>query len=143
MGRLVAAILYGALTWYVSTLIIPLFPEGMAAGRFAEVNALLALPVAWRIAGSRAGDGWGAALSYGLTTAIAITVVCLFFQCFGEMIRKSLDKRYDGPVEAVTDVFQLMVEFGQIMFDPMVLGTLLIGGLVAALVVEATGRSFR
>ncbi len=143
MGRLVAAVLFAGLAWYASQLIIPRFPEGFAPGRFAEVNALIAMPVAWKIAGSRAGDGWAASLSYGLTTTVAMVVTCLFLQSFGEMIRQSLKDRYDGPISAVTDVFEMMVEFGQLMIEPTIIGVLVGGGIIAGLLVEITGRNFR
>ncbi len=143
MGRVAAALLFAALAWYASVLIMPLFPDGMDLGRFAYVNAALAMPVAWKIAGSRAGDGWGAALSYGLTTTLMVVLTCLFVQSFAEMIRQSLKNRYDGPVEALQAVFEMMVEYGQLMIEPTVLGVLVGGGIVAGFLVELTGRNFR
>lgn len=145
--KVIAAMLFAALGWYASQLIILHFLvefEGRGVGRLAEINAFFCAIVGWRIAGPRAGDGWNAALSYGLTTAVAMTIVSLFFQSFGEMIRKSLDRDYgDSPVEALVDVFQLMIKFGQVIVKPDVLAVLLGGGLVLGLVVEWCGRRWR
>jgi hypothetical protein len=142
-AKMAAAILYAGLAWYVSELIKPLFPEGQDLGWFSEVNAVIAAALAWNIAGSRAGGSWAAAVSYGLTTTIAMTFWGIFLQSGGEMIRQSLRKLYDGPSEAVVAVFGLMFEYGQLMATPQVLGTLLAGGVVAGLLVEICGRNFR
>jgi len=142
-SKVVAALAFAAVAWYASQLIIPLFPEGSYIGLFAEVNALLALPVGWKVAGSRAGWGWGAAVSYGLTTIVAVVVWCLFLQSFGVMIRQSLKNRYDGPVEAVVNVFELMIENAMIMADIRVIVTLVVGGILAGLLTEFTSRHAR
>ena len=142
-GKLAAALLFAALAWYASQLIKPKFPEAFDPGWFAEVNAAVGLILGWRLAGPRAGTGYTDAIGYGLTTIIAITFVALFLHCFAEMIRMSLDRRYDGPVEGVTDVFTQMYEYGRLLIDPTIIGTLLIGGILAGIVTEVFGRSFR
>ena len=142
-GKLVAAILFAGLAWWTSQVIMPLFPEGTDPGLFEWVNTAVGFVVGWVIAGSRAGTGWAAAVSYGLTTVAGLVFWALFLNCAAEMIRLSLRRAYDGPVEAVIGIFDLMVENGQIMIDPTVIGTLVIGGVVAALVVELAGRNFR
>lgn len=147
MPRVISALLYAALGFYASQLIIPHFLErfeGRDVGMFAEFNAFFCFIVGWKIAGTRAGDGWNAAISYGLTTGIAMTVVSLFFHSFGEMIRKALDRDYgDSPVEALVDVFQLMIKFGEVIMKPDVLIAVIAGGILCGLVVEWTGRRYR
>lgn len=142
MGRLVGAILYGALAWYTSLLIVPLFPEGTNMGLFQEVNTVFGLIVGWTIAGPRAGTGYTAAFSYGLTTVVALVVMTLFFNSSVVMIEQSLRKRYDGPGEAVTAVFEMFVEHGAMMLTPEIIATLLVGGTGAALVTEFFGSRF-
>ena len=145
--KVISALLFAALGWYVSQLIIPHFLErfeGRSVGSLAEINAAFCGIVGWRIAGSRAGDGWNASISYGLTTAIAMTVVSLFFQSFGEMIRKALDRDYgDSPMVAIVDVFQLMIKFGEVIIKPDVLAALIGGGIFLGLVIEWCGRRWR
>lgn len=142
-ARLVAGVMFAILAWYVSELIKPLFPEGRDVGRFSEVNAAISFVVGWRIAGTRAPAGWGGAVSYGLTATFFLTLWCLFLQSFGVMITQSLRKAYDGPIEAIIGVFELMVEHALIMADVEVIGTLVVGGVIAALVVEWSGRRWR
>lgn len=142
MGRLVGAILFGALAWYVTLLIMPLFPEGTNLGWFQEVNTAIGLFAGWTIAGPRAGTGYVACFSYGLTTLVAMVVMALFFNSFVVMIERSLRKRYKGPGEAVTDVFALFMDHAALMATGAILTTLLIGGLVAGLVTEFFGKRF-
>lgn len=142
MGRLVGAILFGALAWYVTLLIVPLFPEGTNLGWFQEVNTVFGLFAGWSVAGPRAGTGYVASLSYGLTTLVAMVFMALFFNSSAVMIERSLRKRYDGPGDAITDVFALFIEHGIMMSTSQIISTLLVGSLVAGLLVEFVGRRF-
>ena len=142
-GRLVAAILWAALAWIVSMQIVPLFPEGTDVGWFAEINAGIGFFVGWTVAGKRAGGTWSAAISYGLTATVATVFWGLFLHCFALMVRQSLRRIYDGPMEALVDVFELMSENAQLMAVQPVLLTLLIGGIFAGLVTEAAARTWR
>ena len=58
------------------------------------------------------------------------------------MIERSLDKRYDGPVEAVVSIFEIGIEMGGWLATPTVIGVLAIGGIFAALFVDAIGRRY-
>lgn len=142
MGRLVGAILFAGLAWYTSLLIIPLFPVGTNLGLFQEVNTFFGLIAGWTVAGPRAGLGYVAAFSYGLTALVAMVVMALFFNSSVVMVEQSLRKRYDGPGEAVTDVFQMFVDHAIMMATPEIIGTLLIGGIVGGLVTEFFGQRF-
>ena len=142
MGRLVGAILFAGLAWYTSLLIIPLFPVGTNLGLFQEVNTFFGLIEGWTVAGPRAGLGYVVAFSYGLTALVAMVVMALFFNSSVVMVEQSLRKRYDGPGEAVTDVFQMFVDHAIMMATPEIIGTLLIGGIVGGLVTEFFGRRF-
>lgn len=142
MGRLIGAVLFGALAWYTSLLIIPLFPESSPLGLFQEVNTVFGLFAGWAVAGPRAGLGYVAAFSYGLTAMVAMVVMALFFNSSVVMIEQSLRKRYDGPGEAVTAVFEYFIEHGAMMMTPEIIGTLVAGGIIGGLVTEFFGRRF-
>ncbi|WP_281982702.1 TrgA family protein [Thalassorhabdomicrobium marinisediminis] len=141
-GRFVGAVLFGALAWYTSLLIIPLFPEGTNLGWFQEVNTLFGLIAGWSVAGSRAGTGYVSAFSYGLTAMVAMVVMALFFNSTVVMIEQSLRRRYGGPGEAVTAVFELFMEHGSMMLTPAIVGTLVFGGTGAGLVVEFFAKRY-
>jgi hypothetical protein len=142
-AKLIAALLWAVLAWYTSQLIKPLFPEGTDVGWFAEVNALIGIVIGWQVAGSRAGGTWAAAISYGVTATVALVLWCLFLHSFAEMIRLSLRKLYEGPVDALVGVFALMVDYGQMILDPQVIVTLLVGGIIAGILTEMAGRNWR
>jgi hypothetical protein len=142
-GRLVALIMFAGLAWYASQLIKPLFPEQRNVGLFAEVNAVIGGIIGWRVAGSRANSTWANAISYGFTTMVALVFWALLLHSFGEMIRKSLNRVYEGPGEAIIGVFGFMYDYGMIMSTPLVWGTLVVGGIIAGLITEFFGRRFR
>lgn len=145
-GRLAAAALFGALFWHVSGLALPLFAAAQSPEPpwFVAINAGLAVVFGWVIAGGRAGRAtWTGAVGNGLTTAVAIAAVALFAHAFIRMIGLSWRMRYDGPVEAVADVFALMAETAAVVARQDVLVTVLVGAAVAGLITEWTGRNFR
>ncbi len=142
-AKLLAGIAWAVLAWLASERIKPYFPEGVNLGRFSEVNAVLGLLVGWKMAGPRVGRGWSAAVSNGLTTTLALVVTGVFLQSFVQMVRFSLRRKYDGPVEALVDVFRLMVEYLALMARTDVIVTLVVGGLAAGLAIEWAGRRWR
>jgi hypothetical protein len=143
-AKLVAGILWALLAWFVSNLIKPYFPEGSDLGLFAEVNAALGLLLGWTMAGPRAGQGgWSGAISFGFTTTVALVVTGVFMHSFAEMVRLSLRRLYEGPVEGLVAVFGLMAEYFTLMAKTDVMVTLLVGGIVAGLVTEWAGRRWR
>ena len=139
-SRLAGCLLLAALGWYVSELIKPLFPNDRDVGWFSEVNAAFCALVGWKFLGARARGSIRDAIGNGLTAAVMMLVLALFFQCLAEMLRNSWDKRYDNAPEAVIAIFDLMVEYGLMLSTVEVWGTLLIGGIVAGFITEAVAH---
>ena len=136
-AKLLGAILFAALAAAVSLMTIPRLPENFAYGRMVEINAALGLILGWTQAGARAGRGWGSATGNGLTTSVVLALAALFVDSTCRMILLSLDKRYRGPMEAVMDVFEQMLEFGSLLIAPLPLIALLGGGFVIGWLLEA------
>jgi len=67
----------------------------------------------------------------------------MFLHSWGEMLRRSLDRAYDGPVEAVAEVFELMVDYLFLMSTVPVWTTLIVGGIVAGIVTGIFGKIWR
>jgi len=64
----------------------------------------------------------------------------LFLFSFHEMVKKSLRKSYDGPVEAVVNVFEIMLEWAQV-FAVQELGIVIaVGSALAGLITEFVGK---
>jgi len=139
-SRLVAAVCFAALAFYVSGLIPPLLPEGTQFGLFAYVNTALGILLGWKITGSRTGEGMQTAIGAGLTTSLALVFWGLLIHSGVIMIENSMKMRYDGPMEAVIDTFNIALEFAQIMATPMIIGSLVVGGILGGVLAEIAGR---
>lgn len=141
--RLVAALLLGGVGFAGSELIKPLMPEGTQFGWFSFVNLGLGMIVGWVVIGSRIGRGIVPAINNGLTGAAALIFWGVFTQAGNEMLRLSLRRRYDGPVEGLTDLFRIAMDYALTMATVPVLGTLFLGGVLAAVLAEVSARYWR
>jgi hypothetical protein len=142
MPKLVAALLFGALAFFVSDLVKPLLPDGTQFGLFSVVNLLVGMLMGWRVSGARAGHSVRASLGYGLTTMVATVFWCLFIWAGYLMVQSSMRLRYDGPVEALQDMASMMIEYAQTMATPSVLGSLLVGALFFGWLTEQVARRY-
>ncbi|MDX5402987.1 MAG: TrgA family protein [Rhodobacterales bacterium] len=141
--RLVAAVLLAGVGFVASDLIRPLMPEGTQFGWFNYVNAVLGAIMGWVVIGKRIGRGVSAAVGNGVTGAAALIFWGLFTQSVNEMLRLSLRRRYDGPVEALTDMLRIGAEWALTIATVPVMGTIFIGGIVAAVLAEVSARHWR
>ncbi len=140
--KLVAALLFGALAFFVSDLIKPLLPEGTQFGLFSLVNPLVGALMGWRISGARAGYSMRASLGYGITTVVVTVFWCLFIWSGYLMVEASTRLRYSGPMEAFRDMGAMMIEFAQMMATGQVLGSLLVGALFFGWLTEQVSRRY-
>lgn len=139
-AKLVAAIAFAALAWFLSDLVKPLLPEGTQVGLLSPINAFFGLIMGWRIMGKNAGKGLFPSSGYGLTTLVATVFWCLLIWGGYEMIVRATRLRYDGPVEALQDMITLMLEYGQLAATNTILGTAVLGCLFCAWLAELSAR---
>ena len=140
-AKLIGAILFAALSYYVSEQIKPQLPsEGAGATLLSQVNALFGLVMGWRIMGMNAGQGFVPATGFGLTTVFAITFWGLLVWSAYEMIRRAMRGRYEGPVEALLGMANLMVDYAMLIVVPAVVGSAVIGSFICAMITEASAR---
>ncbi len=139
-GRLVGAVSLGALGWFGSDMVRPLMPDYTSFGWFNYVNLVLGILCGWFVMGSRAGRGWGEAISNGLTGLFALVFWGFFAQSFNLMLKQSLEKRFEGPVEAILGMFKNAAEYAAYLVDPMLIATLTVGGMASGLVTEIAAR---
>lgn len=139
-AKLVAAVVFAVVAFFAAQAMIPNLPEGTQIGYLREICALLGLIVGWMVMGGLVGKGYVEAAGFGIRTSVTI----LFWATLGfsiyEMILRSTHMMYDGPMEALLGVFDLMIYYGKMMGDPTFLGTLLVGGIIGGLLAEAAGR---
>ncbi|MCU0856746.1 MAG: TrgA family protein [Rhodobacteraceae bacterium] len=140
-GKLIGAILFAALAYFVSDLVKPLLPEGTQVGLMSPINAFFGLVMGWRIMGRGAGNGYVSAMGYGLTTMVATVFWCLLLWGGYEMTRRAMRLYYDGPVEALQEMTILMADYARTaVTDPTVVGAAIAGSLFAAAVTEFFAR---
>jgi hypothetical protein len=135
-AKLVAAVLYAIVGFFAAEAVKPQMPEGTQFGLFSVVVAAIGLGCGWMVMGRLAGRGYSAAVGSGVRTAVTIVFWGLLVFSIYEMLRQSMRMRYDGPMEALQGVLELMYGYGQVLLAPMVLGVLAVGGVLAALVTE-------
>lgn len=136
MGKLFAAAGLGALGWIGSEMIRPLMPPHTDFGVFNYVNLALGLLCGWIIVGKRLGYGYRQGIAAGLTGAAALVFWGLFAQSFNTMLDEALRRKYDGPMEATTGMFQIALDFGQYLVNMNLIGVLVVGGLIVGLIAE-------
>ena len=56
------------------------------------------------------------------------------------MVRKAFKKRYDGPMEALVDIFGLALENSMRLLTVELLSTLIVGGIMGGLIAEWAKR---
>ena len=139
-AKLMAAISFGIVGWIVANAYVPTLPAGMSVGLFRELVGLLGVVVGWKVMGASVGKGYAASISSGWKTVIVLVFFALLFFSIREMILLSMKMRYDGPMEAVLDVFAQMLKQAQALLTPNVLASMVVGGAVAGLLTENAGR---
>lgn len=133
-GRFIGTIFFGFIVWYVSELFKPAMPEGTNFGNFSEYNAAIGVVLGWSMLGLRAHGSRNSSISAGLTTSVAVLFWGLFIHSVIEMVKLSLRKTYDGPLEALVGVFQLMIEYALMLATPEIIITLVVGGIVTGMI---------
>lgn len=141
-GRLAGAIVFALFGWYIAGIAAPFFPEGRPPAALIPVSAFIGLLIGWMFVGTRAGNGYNAAIGIGLTAALLWSFWVLFLISFRQMIRNAMRRLYDGPMEALVDTFNLMMEQAIDFIDVQLIASVVIGGVVCAWITEYFGRRF-
>lgn len=141
-GKLIGAIVFGALAYFISDLIKPLLleTEGTRLGWFSPVNALVGVAMGWRIMGKGAGETYRQSFGYGLTTLAAIVFWSLFVWSGYKMIVRSMAQRYDGAMHAIKGMAELFLDYARLAAAVEVIIPAVIGALFMAWLTEFFAR---
>ena len=139
-ARLTAAVCYGLLAWLVSGMVIEAMPERENWGNFQPFNAMIGLVVGWFIVGKRVRVDYVTAMGIGFTGMVAAVFWVIFFHSFNEMLSLSMDRRYDGPIEAIVSVFQIGIKYATHLVQLPIIATLVVGGLMSGVIAEYVDR---
>jgi len=142
-AKLMGAVFF-ALTGFLAAEAFKLgMPAGMRFGPFSLVIAAIGFLCGWRIAGRLAGNGYTGSVGYGMRTSVTIVFWGLLVYSTERMIQRALDMLYDGPVEAVLGIFQLMFELGQRVLTAEVVTVLVVGGVFGGVAAEWASRRWK
>ncbi len=139
-AKLVASVLFAAISFFIADLYAQGITDGTNTSYLREGAAVIGLVCGWRVMGRLAGKGMRDAIGSGIRTALTILFFVLLFFAIYKMVVTSTKGLYDGPMEAVLDVFRIMLDFGQGMLTPELLGTLFVGGALAGMATEWADR---
>lgn len=142
-AKAIAALCLAVLGFISSELVKTLLPEIKNWGYFSYFNAALGAVVGWIVVGNRAGRGTKDAIANGLTGVVAMILWALAFHSSYEMFQLSMKRRFDGPVEAFAAIFEIGLEYGNVLINPLMIVTFLVGALVTGYLSEAAARNWK
>jgi len=138
-----AAIAFAVVGWMIAHAYIPNMPEAGNVGLLREMVAVLGGIIGWKVMGNSVGKGYLAAVGSGWKTVVVLVFFALLFGAIYEMLMLSVRMRYDGPFEAVVDVFKRMLDRSILLPTVPVIAVMLFGGGVAGVVSENASRRWR
>ena len=141
-AKLVAGFIFAVTGFFVAKIIHSTLPEGQPVKWLLPISILIPMTIGWRLMGKLVGKNYGASMNNGLYGVVVSTVSVTFIFAVALMIKKSRRLQYDGPMEALVDVFGLMLEYGLLLLNPIVLLTLVGGGFIGGLASEWAHRKF-
>jgi hypothetical protein len=139
-AKLVSAILFALLAFFVADLYAQGITTGQRTTWLREGAAAIGLVCGWRVMGRLVGKGMTSAIGSGVRTALTALFFTLLLFAIYEMVVISTKGRYDGPMEAVLAIFEIMLDYGRGLVTPEIIGSLLVGGALAGIAAEATSR---
>lgn len=142
-AKLASALCLAGLAWIVTDMIKPSFPEGTDFGILNYVNAGIALICGWIVLGGRAGRGYSAAISHGITATAAAVFWCVFVHAADEMTSLAMRNRYGDPLEAIAGVFEIGIAYLGMMATGQIILTLVIGSVLSGALAEWVWRRWR
>jgi hypothetical protein len=138
--KLFSAVFFALVAALAAHVFIPVLPEGTQTKLFRELSAVIGLFCGWFIMGRSTGRGMTEAINRGLITAVAVLFWCLLLFSIYFMVRKSTRMMYDGPMEAVLGIFEMMLEYGALLRHPATPVVLVSGGVLGGVAAEWIGR---
>lgn len=142
-AKAISAIGFAVVGWLLANVYVPAMPEVQSVGYFRELTALLGAVIGWRVMGNSVGRTYLASIGAGWKTVIVLVFMALLLFGIYEMLMQSVKMRYDGPFEAILDVFQRMMDRAPPLLSTGVLGVALIGGGIAGILAENANRRWR
>ncbi|WP_135451018.1 TrgA family protein [Tabrizicola caldifontis] len=142
-AKAMAAVSFAVVGWLIANAYVTNMPEAQSVGFFRELTGLLGAIVGWRVMGPSVGKGYLEAIGSGWKTVIVLVFFALLLSGIYEMLQQSVRMRYDGPMEAIIDVFRRMMERSQALLSVGVMAVMVVGGGIAGVLTENANRRWR
>lgn len=142
-AKATGAATFAIVGWLVANAYVPGMSDAGAAGGFREYSAVIGVFVGWSVMGNSVGKQYIDSIGYGWKTVIVLVFYAILFISIYEMLRQSTRMVYDGPIEAILDIFARMLDRARALLTFGVLTAMIIGGAVAGLLTEAASRRWR
>ncbi|AMY69271.1 TrgA family protein [Frigidibacter mobilis] len=142
-AKLIAAIVLAAVGFFAAGTVAGHLPANTGPGYLWAIASGVGLLSGWRVLGPDARGTPLAAVSAGLRATVIMVLIVLMIVSFAQMIQRSLQRHYDGPVHALQSMFGLMLDNGALLLHPDVAGVLLVGGMLAGGLAHRAARSWR
>jgi hypothetical protein len=139
----IAALSFAVVGWLIANAYVPNMPEVSRVGYFRELVGVLGAIIGWRVMGNSVGKGYVGAVGSGWKTVLVLVFFALLLFGIYEMLLLSVRMRYDGPLEAILDVFRRMMERSVPLLSGSVLAAMGIGGAIAGILTENASRRWR
>jgi hypothetical protein len=140
-AKLFAAFAFGLVGFFAAEVMKPSFPEGMNLGWFPVICGLIGIYVGWSVVGGNAGRGLYRAMATGLRASATIVFWALVVFSVYEMLSRSIDRRYNGVMEAVLGTFELAYGYGALLMTSyMTLVVLVAGGVLGGMFSDWAAR---
>lgn len=142
-AKLFGALGLAATGFFNAELMLPYLPPGTNVHGLAGVSASFGLLLGWRVIGMYPGQGMGRALERGLRAAVYLMFWSTLFLGALQMMQNMLRDRYDGPMEALTDVVSQGLRLGYNVLQLDVIAVLFFGGMLSAMLAEWAWRQWQ
>ncbi|WP_103255567.1 TrgA family protein [Tabrizicola aquatica] len=142
-AKAMSAAAFAVVGWLIANTYVENMPTSEAVGRVREMTAVIGAICGWKVMGPSVGKGYVESAAAGLKTVVVLVFMALLTVGVYEMVQLSTKMRYEGPLEAVVDIFARMMERAPPLSSLGVLVVMLIGGVVGGILAENASRRWR
>lgn len=139
-AKAVAAAAFAVVGYVIANYYIPEMPDAAGAGPLREGAAVIGAIIGWKVMGPSVGKGYLESAAAGLKTVIVLVFFSLLMLGLSGMLEQSVQMRYDGPLEAIVDIFAQMLERTPPLATYNVMMAMVIGGIIGGLLSENASR---
>lgn len=142
-AKAMSAAAFAVVGWLIANAYIANMEIPEAVGSVREVVAGIGAFTGWKVMGPSVGKGYLESAGAGLKTVVVLVVLSLLTVGIYEMLQLSWKMRYEGPLEAIVDIFARMMDRAPPLASVSVLTVMVAGGVVGGILAENANRRWR